>query len=66
MIHKFFNSTFVLSGNEETPHAQPIPSVTVGYGGDWMSMSPIALQFWVRSTYFYASVLLDTTFIKML
>lgn len=34
-------------GNEETPRAQPIPSVTVGYGGDWMSLSPIALQFWV-------------------
>lgn len=34
-------------GNEETPHAQPIPSVTVGYGGDWMSLSPIALHFWV-------------------
>lgn len=35
-------------GNEETPHAQPIPSVTVGYGGDWMSLSPIALHFWEK------------------
>ena len=34
-------------GNEEMPRAQPIPSVTVGYSGDWMSLSPIALQFWV-------------------
>ncbi|XP_044173755.1 mediator of RNA polymerase II transcription subunit 13-like isoform X2 [Acropora millepora] len=35
-------------GNEETPRAQPIPSVTVGYSGDWMSLSPIALQFWEK------------------
>lgn len=52
---------FFFVGNEDTPHAQPIPSVTVGYGGDWMSLSPIALQFWVSFMFQTWKTVFDVT-----
>ncbi|EDO27841.1 predicted protein, partial [Nematostella vectensis] len=35
-----------VKGVEESPKPQPIPSMRVGCGGDWMSLSPFAFQFW--------------------
>ena len=34
-------------GIETTPKAQPIPSVVAGNAGDWLTLSPFAIQFWV-------------------